>query len=130
MQIILYGRPITKKNNPQIVPAGYKNGKKIYKVIPSKQYLRYRKDCLMQITGKYKKNIDYPVNIKCLYYMPTKGTVDLGNLLAATCDILKDAGVIKDDNFKIAESHDGSRVLYDKANPRAEIYIERADNEV
>ena len=79
----------------------------------------------MQITGKYKKNIDYPINLKCVYYRKTKHTVDLANLFAATCDILSDCGVIKDDNCKIVVSHDGSRVKYDKECPRVEISIEK-----
>ncbi len=38
-------------------------------------------------------------------------------------------GVIKDDNHKIVASVDGSRVLYDKKNPRTEIYIEEIRDE-
>ena len=32
-------------------------------------------------------------------------------------------GVLKDDNSEIITSHDGSRVLYDKDNPRTEVTI-------
>ncbi|WP_299034066.1 RusA family crossover junction endodeoxyribonuclease, partial [uncultured Anaerococcus sp.] len=85
------------------------------------------KDCGRQITGKYKKNIDYPINLKCVYYRKTKHRVDLTNLLAATCDILTDCGVIADDNYKIVVSHDGSRVMFDKERPRVEIEIERIE---
>lgn len=123
MELTLYGRPITKKNSPRIIKVG-----NYHKVIPSKQYLAYEKDCLKQITGKYKKHVDYRVNIKCLYYMPTRHKVDLTNLLNATNDILVEAGVIKDDNSKIVASHDGSRVFYDKDNPRVEIQIEPIKN--
>ena len=45
------------------------------------------------------------------------------NLEAAADDLLVSAGVIKDDNSNIIKSHDGTRVLYDKENPRTEIYI-------
>ena len=31
--------------------------------------------------------------------------------------------ILSDDNINIIRSRDGSRVLYDKENPRAEIYI-------
>ena len=55
--------------------------------------------------------------------------MDLTNLLAATCDILTDYGVIADDNYKIVVSHDGSRVLFDKDRPRVEIEIERIEEE-
>jgi hypothetical protein len=36
---------------------------------------------------------------------------------------LVDAQVIKDDNSSIVASHDGSRVEYDRDNPRVEITI-------
>ena len=61
--------------------------------------------------------------MKCVYYMPTRHRVDLVNLLEATCDILVEAGIIEDDNYKIIASHDGSRVKYDKGNPRVEITL-------
>lgn len=118
MELILYGRPITKKNSSRIVRAGRYN-----KILPSKQYEQYEKDCLLQITGKYKKKLNGAYNVKCLYYMPTRHRVDLTNLLNATNDILVKAGVLEDDNCKIIVGHDGSRVFYDKINPRVEIFI-------
>lgn len=94
------------------------------RVLPSKQYVEYEKDCLKQITGKYKVNIDYPINLKCLYYMPTRHKVDISNLMNATHDILVAANVIDDDNSRIVASVDGSRVYLDRDNPRVEIEIE------
>ena len=73
--------------------------------------------------------IDYPVNIKALYFMPTRRRVDLCNLHESLCDVLVKHGVIEDDNSSIIVSMDGSRVLYDKQNPRTEIYIERVEPE-
>ena len=35
--------------------------------------------------------------------------------------------VLEDDNYTIVESHDGSRVFYDKENPRVHIFIEKKD---
>ena len=48
----------------------------------------------------------------------------MSNLLSATCDILVAAGVIKDDDFNVVASMDGSRVRFDNNNPRVEIEIE------
>ena len=109
--------PRTKKNHSQIITVGGRP-----RVIPSKQYAQYEKDCGLYINYK-NLNVNYPVNIKCVYYMDTHRRVDLLNLLGATMDILVHYGVIADDNSKIAVSHDGSRVEYDKANPRTEIEI-------
>ena len=57
--------------------------------------------------------------ITCLH-----GTVDKTNLESAIMDILVDARILKDDNSNIVAATDGSRVLYDKSNPRTEIFID------
>ena len=62
--------------------------------------------------------------------MPTHRRVDQVNLLEATLDILVEYGVLADDNSNIVVSHDGSRVLYDKNNPRTEITITDAAKEM
>lgn len=118
IRFTLYGRPTTKKNSQRIIMV---NGKP--RIIQSKQYAKYEKDCLRQISGRYKEELDRPCNVCVRYYMPTKHRVDLVNLLEATCDILVKAGVLKDDESKIVIGHDGSRVLHDKENPRAEVEI-------
>jgi hypothetical protein len=51
--------------------------------------------------------------------------VDDLNLYASLDDLLVREKILKDDNRKIIRSRDGSRVMYDKENPRAEIYIYR-----
>lgn len=122
MKLVLYGNPATKKNSMQI----FKNSRTGQPFLTqSVRYKEYAKDCARQITSKYKLKVDYPINLKCVYYRKTKHRVDLTNLLAATCDILTDCGVIADDNCKIVVSHDGSRVDFDKENPRVEIEIEK-----
>ena len=55
--------------------------------------------------------------------MKTRKRVDLTNLLESIDDIMVKYGTIADDDYKILVSHDGSRVLYDKENPRTEVYI-------
>lgn len=122
MELILQGNPITKKNSSQIV---MRNGRPI--IIPSKQFLKYQSEVGWKIKGQYRKQINYSCNIKCHYFMKTKSKVDLLNLMAATMDILVKYKVLEDDNFLIATSHDGSRVFYDKENPRVEITIERIE---
>ncbi len=119
MKLTLYGNPITKKNSQRIIRCG-----RFYKVLPSKQFELYQKDCLKQITGKYKKGLRGKYNLKCVYYMQKRYKVDLVNLLEGTCDILVEAGVIEDDNSKIIASHDYCLVLHDKENPRVEIELE------
>ncbi|WP_405322208.1 RusA family crossover junction endodeoxyribonuclease [Frisingicoccus sp.] len=115
--------PRTKKNSQQIIMC---NGRPM--IIPSKAYKAYEKECRY-----YMPKIDTikePVNIQAVYYMPTRRRVDLCNLHEALCDALVRHGVIADDNFKIVASMDGSRVKYDKDNPRTEVTITKFEEEV
>ena len=119
MKLVLQGEPRTKKNSQRIIMAG-----RYPKLLPSKAYVDYEEACLWQIPGWARVHLDNSINLECVYYMATRRKVDLANLLEATCDILVKAGVIADDNSSIVASHDGSRVSYDKNNPRVEITIE------
>lgn len=73
------------------------------------------------------KPIECPVNVKCLFYMQTRRRVDKGNLEACIHDLLVECGILADDNRDIIAATDGSRVLYDKQNPRVEITITKLD---
>lgn len=115
--------PVTKKNHGSIVVNKATNKPFL---MPSKQYIQYEKDSGYFIHCK-NMNIDKAVNIKCVYFMPTHRAVDLTNLLGATMDMLVHYKVIADDNCKIAATHDGSRVYYDKLAPRTEITITLAE---
>lgn len=119
MKIIIPLAPITKKNSQRII-VNSKTHKPM--ILPSKQYTQYVRDCQYFIRPP-KKPIDKPVNVKAIYYMPTRRKVDLTNLHEALHDILVAYGVLKDDNCNIIASTDGSRVRYDKENPRTEIEI-------
>lgn len=119
MHLTIEVAPVTKKNHQQIVKG--KNGRPF--VIPSKQYKDYEKACEEFIPLLPFRMFDCPVNVECVYYMPTRRRVDLVNLQEATLDILVKYGVLSDDNSNIVASMDGSRVLYDKENPRTEIEI-------
>ena len=115
--------PISKKNSQRIL-INRKTGKPF--IMPSAAYKDYEREAALFIPRG--ECINSPVNVKCLFYMPTRRKCDLTNLLEAIDDILVKAGLLSDDNFTIVESHDGSRVLYDKTNPRTEIEITK--NEV
>lgn len=67
------------------------------------------------------------VNVRCMYYMKTARRVDLANLIEATTDILVKARVLEDDNSKIVAAHDGSRVEFDRKQPRVEIEIKEME---
>lgn len=118
MEITLNLAPVSKKNHSQIITV---KGRPM--LIPSKQYKKYEKEC-----GEFLKDVEPfldPCNVKCLFYMPTHRKVDLTNLLEAIDDILVHYGILIDDNSNVIVGHDGSRVFYDKDNPRTEITITR-----
>lgn len=116
--------PITKKNSQQI-RKNFQTGKRF--ISPSEQYKQYERDAMWFIPKG--RRIDYPVNVKCLFYMPTRRKCDLTNLLEAIDDVMVKAGLLADDDYTIIESHDGSRVFIDKARPRTEVFIEAATRE-
>jgi Holliday junction resolvase RusA-like endonuclease len=133
IKYIIKGDPRTKKNSPKIAGAG--------KRCPickkhEKQWIRqgaahddYAELAKLQIRPLPPRPIECPVNVKCLFYMKTRRIVDGLNLQATIDDLLVDVGVLKDDNSRIVAGHDGSRVLYDKDNPRVEITITRMDTD-
>ena len=108
--------PRTKKNSQQIIKI---NGQP--RIIPSKAYKQYEKDCKPFMPKV--ETIQEPVNVQAVYYMPTRRAVDLCNLHEALCDVLVRYGVVADDNCRIIATMDGSRVEYDKDNPRTEVKI-------
>ena len=80
------------------------------------------------------KPIKGPVQLVYKLYTQTWHRKDDLNLYEALDDILVTNGILLDDDRKTIRSRDGSRVLYDKENPRAEIYIysysEEDDDEI
>lgn len=115
------GNPATKKNSSEIY-LNPKTGKRF--ITPSTRYKEYEDMCGWFVPKLW---IDYPVNIKCVYYRETKARVDLTNLLEATDDILQKFGCITQDDWRVVAGHDGSRVLFDAKNPRVEITITRME---
>lgn len=123
MKIIIPLAPITKKNS-QRIKVNRGTGKRY--VAPSINFEIYQNRCF-EYLYKFRGLVDsdnYPLNIKCLFYMPKRYRVDLVNLLESIDDVLTHYKIIVDDSSKYVGGHDGSRVLYDKDNPRTEIYIE------
>ena len=127
LKITIPVAPVTKKNSQQIVERKTRDKTGKIKVtpmiIPSKKYKEYERACSFHIPF-LDAPIDRPVNCRCLYYMPTQRACDLVNLQEATLDVLTHYNIIADDNYKVIASMDGSRVFYDKDNPRTEVYIE------
>lgn len=116
--------PITKKNSQQIL-TNHRTGKPF--IAPSSAYKRYEEQAIYFLTPKPKTPLAGRYRVAAVFYMPTRRRVDLTNLLEAAHDTLVAAKILADDNNTIIASVDGSRVLYDKDNPRTEITIEELE---
>lgn len=119
MKIIIPLVPRSKKNSQSII---YNKKTKRPSIIQSEAYRNYEKEC-GKFLLKYKYNIDYPINLKCLIFVPDARKRDIVNYLNAIQDILVKYNVIADDNYNIVASLDGTRMEIDRKNPRVEIEI-------
>ena len=118
--------PRTKKNSSQI---RYRNGRPY--ITPSELYKEFEDECCWLIPKKYKIKIDYPVNVKALYYVKRNAKIDKTNLESALMDALVKAEVLVDDSAlkpSVVIATDGSRVYYDKDNPRIEVEITKMED--
>lgn len=117
------GNPRPKKNNMR--PARRRDGSLM--LIQSQTYIDYANAAMPQLLEQLQQQhhdaIDTAVNVQMIYYRSDRRRTDLVNLQNATLDILVQANILADDNYNIVAATDGSRVYYDKDNPRTEIII-------
>lgn len=113
----------SKKNSQQIFK-NKKTGK--YFITQSELYKEFERECGLYLM-KHKKHIDYPINLKCTFYVKDRRKRDIVNLLNAMQDILVKYDVIADDNYNIVASVDGSRIIYEKDREETVIEIKRME---
>lgn len=117
----------TKKNHMTIAGTGAKCpvcGKKARQFVrQGRANTEYTARAAQFLFPKPKQPIAGKVWLVYRVFTQTKRLVDDLNLYASLDDILVSNKILKDDNRNIVRSRDKSRVLYDKENPRAEIYI-------
>lgn len=118
--------PITKKNSQQIL-TNPKTGRPF--IMPSKKYKQYESEAEWFLKPRPPRPIECSLNVKCLFFLPSRRKTDLTNLLEAVDDLLVHAGIIADDHYGIVTAHDGSRCDVDKENPRTEIIITKMNPE-
>lgn len=123
MKIIIPIIPRSKKNSQQII---YNPRTKRPMIIQSKLYTNFERECGLYLK-KYKSNIDYRVNLKIDFYVKDKRRRDIANYVEAIQDILVKYEVLRDDNYNIVYSLDGTRMYVDKENPRVEIEITKLE---
>lgn len=127
IETVVYGEPASKKNSQQIA---YNPKTKRPFIMQNARYKQYERNTVHQLKKLgIKDPIAEPVNVKCIFYRQTHRRIDLSNLISAISDVLVVAGVLEDDNSTVIVGYDGSRVRYDKDNPRTEIVIETLEEE-
>lgn len=112
----------SKKNSQQII---YRNGKSF--IVQSELYRKFEQNC-GYFLKRYSKHIDYPITLKCTFYVPDRRKRDIVNLLNAIQDILVHYDVIADDNYNIVQSLDGTRIIYEKGREETIIEIEEIED--
>lgn len=121
--------PRTKKNHMTIAGTGArcpKCGKRARQFVrQGAAHSKYAFEAAQYLNPRPKQPIEEQVHIVYHLFMQTRRRVDDLNLYASLDDILVHEKILKDDSIKYIRSRDGSRVLYDKEFPRAEIYIYR-----
>ena len=138
IEFILPVNPRPKKNNPRILwkksdkPFQIRIGKFLiatlgYRplIIPSERNEEFEK-AVKPMFEQVKREtgiINFPINIKAIFYRETQHKIDLTNLNEALHDAMVNSGLLLDDNRDLIAGTDGSRVFYDKFNPRIEITI-------
>lgn len=113
--------PRTKKNHGQIVTL--KTGRTM--MLPSKQYREFEKEVVKFVDNNFGniEPIDKPINLCCKFYKDKDYKADLMGYLQAIQDALVKAKLLLDDNHKIVETTDGSKIFLDRNNPRVEVSI-------
>lgn len=129
----IMGPPRTKKNHAQI--ARTKDGRVF--IVQAKPLLEWTADARVQLAAVWraKTSVNWPLNL-CATFYRDKDIGDLGNYLAALCDVLQPQrkwdkrnrlwitswpGIVADD--RLIMGFDGSRVAVDRARPRVELTL-------
>ena len=92
-------------------------------IVQSKLYYQFERDC-GYFMKRYAKHINYPINLKCTFFVPDRRKRDLTNLENALADIMIKYGVIEDDNYTIVTGWDGSRIIFERGREETIIEIE------
>lgn len=124
MKIIIPITPRSKKNSQEIV-FNRKTGHRM--VIQNKKYTEFEKECKKYIPILNEPPINYPINLKCEFYVPDARKRDIANYLEAIQDVLVKYKLLEDDNYGIVASIDGCSMQIDRENPRIEIEITKKE---
>jgi crossover junction endodeoxyribonuclease RusA len=117
IHLTITGNTPSKKNQKQII---YVRGKPL--IIPSKRHKEWHTQAIAQLYG-IKPVVSQISAIEVILYPPDKRLFDISNRAETLLDLLVDAHIIEDDNYKIVPKLITEFGEIDRENPRAEITI-------
>lgn len=114
---VLDGETPSKKNNR----IGLRSGKNI----PSEKYRKWLQAKKIELfrQGILCPPIDKPVKISFVFYHKDERTRDTDNQISSILDLLKDAKVIKDDNWQIVKRISAVAILTETKEPSVNVVI-------
>lgn len=117
MTFTIKGETPAKKNSRITLPNG--------RSVPGKRYREWHEAALPQVLAQLKglrPLLDEPCEVALSFFHGDYRRRDCDNGASSVLDLLVDAGVLSDDNWKIVRSLKVAN-LYDKGDPRCEIEI-------
>ncbi|HUT87684.1 MAG TPA: hypothetical protein VMX15_06340 [Candidatus Heimdallarchaeota archaeon] len=135
MKLTIYGAPRTKKNHGYVAVTTDKLGRKRRTHQPSKAWQKWAKTAVIETSTEDRDvfgvswgaiQISVPVNCCAIFYCDRKSRTgkpisDAVGHYQGLADLLERRGIVADDCWIV--SWDGSRVRYDKDNPRVEVEL-------
>ncbi len=121
----LKGAPRTKKTSNRLVPA---KGNRRAVILPSAAFTAWNRIAQMELARVRSQDhpidsafpIEFNVNVRAWFYRDAERG-DACNYYEALADALQEGWIVVNDSQIV--SWDGSRLLFDKANPRVEVWI-------
>ena len=117
MTFTIQGETPAKKNSRITLPNG--------RNIPGKRYREWHEAALPQVLAQLKGTrplLDEPCEVALSFYHGDFRRRDCDNGASSILDLLVDAGVLSDDNWKIVQTLKVAN-FYDKGNPRVKVEI-------
>lgn len=117
---VIPGQPRVKKNGQKVA---VRKGKPVK--YNTQAYKDWHATAAKYLMGQPRpaEPISTPLLLVCKFFMQTKGRVDLSALYEGIQDLLVEMHILADDWMHVVVGHDGSRVYYDKNNPRIEVEL-------
>lgn len=118
IKIILQGQVPAQKNNKRVV-YNRRTGKPF--IISDAKVKNWQAKGFVQL--KSVSPVVGAVEIEMVFYNKDKRKRDIDNMLTSVLDLLKNSGIIEDDNCFIVQKLSARFGGVDKINPRAEVSI-------